>query len=304
MVRPVRFAHNGQTCGTNRFQRSGSQSALTSERAAVEFTAFSRAIDAAGIGVCVIDDTPTPEKPDAIFPNNWISFHRDGTVVLYPMLAPNRRVERRLDVLASVEDRLNFRRHRLLDLSVHEREGRFLEGTGSLVLDHVHAIAYACRSARTDESLVRAWAQQMSYQPMVFDALGADGTPIYHTNVLMSIGSHWAVVCTEAIVGGDRAKVLQSLRKNRDVIEITLHTMAQFGANVLELRRAMPEHDSRSVLVLSDSAQAAFQRLENNAWERLNDAVDRVLAVAVPTIESVGGGGVRCMLAEVPEVTT
>jgi hypothetical protein len=304
MVRPVRFAHNAQTSDTNRFQRSGAQSDLTSERAAVEFAALSRAIDAAGIGVCVIDDTPTPEKPDAVFPNNWISFHRDGTVVLYPMLAPNRRAERRLDVLAGVEARLKFRRRRLLDLSVHEREGRFLEGTGSLVLDHVHRIAYACRSARTDESLVRAWAQQMNFQPIVFDALGADGTPIYHTNVLMSIGSHWAVVCTEAIATGDRAKVQRSLRKNRDVIEITLQTMAQFGANVLELRGAMPEHDSRSVLVLSDSAQTAFQRLKNNAWKRLNDAVDQVLPVAVPTIESVGGGGVRCMLAEVPEVTT
>lgn len=303
MVRPVRFAHNAQTSDTNRFQQSGSQSYVTAERAGAEFAALSRAVEAAGIGVCVIDDTPTPEKPDAVFPNNWISFHRDGTVVLYPMLAPNRRGERRMDVLASVETRLGFRRRRLLDLSAHEREGRFLEGTGSLVLDHVHRIAYACRSARTDESLVRAWAQQMNYEPIVFDALGADGTAIYHTNVLLSIGSRWVVIGTDAIVSADRARVLQRLRRDRDVIEISLSAMAQFGANVLELRGAMPQHAAQRVLVLSERAQAALQQLDD-AWDRLNGAVDRVLPVAVPTIENVGGGGVRCMLAEVPEVTT
>jgi hypothetical protein len=137
----------------------------------------------------------------------------------------------------------------------------------------------------------------------VFDALGADGTAIYHTNVLLSIGSRWAVIGTDAIVSADRARVLQRLRTDRDVIEISLSAMAQFGANVLELRSAMPQHAGQRVLVLSERAQAAFQQLDD-AWNRLNGAVDRVLPVAVTTIENVGGGGVRCMLAEVPEVTT
>ena len=141
---------------------------------------------------CVVDDTSEPAKPDAVFPNNWVSFHRDGTIVLYPMLAPNRRAERRMEIVAAVEQRLGFRRTRLLDLSSHEQQGRMLEGTGSLVLDHVHRIAYACRSARTDESLVREWSALMNYEPLLFDALGAGGAPIYHTNVMLSIGSHWA----------------------------------------------------------------------------------------------------------------
>lgn len=301
MVRPVRFGHNAQTLDTNRFQHCDSPSTLTGEHAVIEFSALSQAIETAGVGVCVIEDTPVPAKPDAVFPNNWISFHRDGTVVLYPMLAPNRRAERRMDVIDCIERRLNYRRRRLLDLCVHEREGRFLEGTGSLVLDHVHRLAYASRSARTDESLVRIWAQQMNFESIVFDAAGSDGIPIYHTNVLLSIGSQWAVVCTEAIVGTDRARVLKSLRKHREVVEITLSAMSQFAANVLELHGRTPQGDAARVLVLSDSARRAFEQLPDNAWRRLNEAVDTVVSVAVPTIENVGGGGVRCMLAEVPQ---
>jgi len=304
MVRPRRFAHNIQTYDTNRFQQAGAQSERTPELAGREFEELSRAIAAAGVGVCIVDDTASPDKPDAVFPNNWVSFHRDGTVVLYPMLAPNRRAERRSEVIAAAETRLNFRRHRLLDLSRHELEGRFLEGTGSLVLDHVRRIAYACRSGRTDESLVCTWAQAMDYEPVVFDASMIDGTPIYHTNVLLSIGSQWAVVCAQAIADTDRTRVLERLRQNREVIEITPAAMAQFGANILELSSATPGQVAARVLVLSESARTAFEQHGDHAWHRLRDAVDCVLSVGVPTIEKVGGGGVRCMLAEVPEVQT
>jgi hypothetical protein len=302
MVRPVGFAHNEETRGSNRFQQPAAQSEQTSALARAEFEALRRGIEAAGVTVCVVEDTPMPIKPDAVFPNNWVSFHRDGTVVLYPMLANNRRHERRPEILVAVERRLGFTRTRLIDLSVHEREGCFLEGTGSLVLDHVARLAYACRSPRTNEPLVHAWSEQMNFEPVLFDASGSDGTPVYHTNVLLGIGSCWAVVCTQAIAAVDRTRVLQRLRAAHEVVEISLPVMAQFGANVLELRAPPKGDTARRLLVLSQRARTAIQEMQGDAWDRLSASVDEVLAVPVPTIENVGGGGVRCMLAEVPEV--
>jgi hypothetical protein len=304
MVRPARFAHNGQTSITNRFQHCDAQPECTAALAGSEFEALAAALARAAVGVCIVDDTPEPIKPDAVFPNNWVSFHRDGTVVLYPMQAPNRRIERRMEVLDAVESRLNFRRRRLLDLSVYEREGRFLEGTGSLVLDHERRIAYACRSSRTDQSLLRLWSQQMEFEPLVFGAFGLEGSPIYHTNVLLSIGTHFAVLCTEAIADCDRARVLQRLREDREVIEITPTAMTQFAANVLELRARAPGRIGPSVLVMSERANAALKQLQGDAWSRLSGVVDRLVVVPVPTIENIGGGGVRCMLAEVPEIAS
>ena len=302
MVRPARFGYNSQTAASNRFQRPEPQSVDTAARARSEFETLVQGIQAAGVKVCIVDDSVEPAKPDAVFPNNWVSFHGDGTVVLYPMQAPNRREERRMEVLQAVEARLHFRRSRLVDLRAHEEQGRMLEGTGSLVLDHVHRIAYACRSPRTDESLVRKWSELMNYEPVLFDALGTDGTPIYHTNVLLSIGSKWAVVCVDAIAGADCERVLRRLRDSgREIIEISAKAMAGFGANILELQGENASGGTRSVLVLSEAARASLQQLYNKAWERLNDRVDQVVTVAIPTIETAGGGSVRCMLAEVPE---
>jgi hypothetical protein len=301
MVRPACFGYNSQTAASNRFQHPESHSPGTAARARSEFETLCQGIKDAGVGVCVVDDSVEPAKPDAVFPNNWVSFHADGSVVLYPMQAPNRREERRMEVLQAVETRLHFRRSRLVDLRAHEEQGRMLEGTGSLVLDHVHRIVYACRSARTDESLVQKWSELMNYAPLLFDALGADGTPIYHTNVLLSIGSSWAVVCVECIVEADRKRVLQRLADSgREIIEITGQAMSKFAGNILELQGANAS-GARAVLVLSEQARLALQQLDNRAWERLNDSVDQVVAAAIPTIETVGGGSVRCMLAEVPE---
>jgi hypothetical protein len=301
MVRPARFGYNAQTAASNRFQRAEPQSVDTAARARAEFETLVAGIQAAGVGVCVVDDSLEPRKPDAVFPNNWVSFHGDGSVVLYPMHAPNRREERRMEVLQAVEARLHFRRSRLVDLRAHEDQGHMLEGTGSLVLDHVHRIAYACRSARTDESLVHKWSELMNYDPLLYDALGTDGAPIYHTNVLLSIGSSWAVVCADAIVEADRKRVLRRLADSgREVIEISEEAMSGFACNILELQGSQTSGAAHSVLVLSDQARSSLQQLDNKAWERLNDRVDQVLATAIPTIESVGGGSVRCMLAEVP----
>lgn len=302
LVRPARFGYNRQTAASNRFQKSAASSSGTAERARIEFDALAAAVQDAGISVCVVDDTGEPAKPDAIFPNNWVSFHRDGTIVLYPMQAPNRRTERRMEVLEAVETQLGFKRRRLLDLRSHENQGRMLEGTGSLVLDHVHRIAYACRSARTDESLVREWSAQMNYASLLFDARGADGTPVYHTNVLLSIGSRWAVVCTETIVEADRERVLQRLHDSeREVIEISMQAMSGFAGNILELSGRQASAGAHAVLLLSERARLALQEPDSVDWDRLSGCVDEVVAVAVPTIESVGGGSVRCMLAEVPD---
>jgi hypothetical protein len=252
--------------------------------------------------VCVAEDTAEPPKPDAVFPNNWISWHRDGTAVLYPMLAINRRAERRADLIALAERQTNFERRRLLDLSRYETEGRYLEGTGSLVLDHVRRLAYACRSPRTDESLVKEWARLMDYEPIVFDAYTARGVPIYHTNVMLAIGSGWVLVCAEAIAAADRGRVLALLEsERRQVIPIRHSAMRAFGANVLELTTAREGAGAGSILVISQTAASAL-RADGDGWARLAGNVDRVLEVAVPTIEQIGGGGVRCMLAEVPTV--
>jgi hypothetical protein len=300
LIRPAQFGFNSQTAATNRFQQSGPSSSDTALRARGEFEALCLGLEATGVGVCAVDDTSAPVKPDAVFPNNWVSFHRDGTVVLYPMQAVNRRAERRMEIVQAVETRLQFRRRRLIDLSAHEDEGHVLEGTGSLVLDHVQKIAYACRSARTDESLVREWSALMNYEPLLFDAVGADGTPLYHTNVMLSIGARWAVVCSEAIVEADRARVLQRLRASgREIIEISAQAMSGFAGNILELAGRDASGAPRSVLVLSEQARSSLQQ-DTRIWDRLRARVDQVVASAIPTIERIGGGSARCMLAEVP----
>ena len=303
LVRPAAFAYNVQTASTNSFQQPREEIGVAA-RAVAELDRLGAAIADAGVTVCMAEDTAEPVKPDAVFPNNWISWHRDGTAVLYPMLATNRRAERRADLIALVERKTNFERLRLLDLSHFEAQGRFLEGTGSLVLDHVRRLAFACRSPRTDESLVREWAQLMDYEPVVFDAHTARGVPIYHTNVMLAIGSRWVIVCAEAIDAADRARVLGLLEgEGRQVLPIQHSAMRAFGANILELTAARNGAGAATMLVISHTAATAL-RADAGGWARLAGSVDRVLEVAVPTIEQIGGGGVRCMLAEVPSVVS
>jgi hypothetical protein len=245
------------------------------------------------VEVCVVDDEPVPPKPDAVFPNNWVSWHTDGTVVLYPLQAPNRRLERRRDILETVARRTGYRIRRILDLSASETEGKFLEGTGSLVLDHTGRQVFACRSSRTDESLVHRWADEFRYKPVVFDAVDTAGVAFYHTNVMLSIGRRVAVVAREAIVPADRDRVLTALAKSsREIIAIDQVAVAGFAGNMLELINA----DGRAVYALSARAEHV---LPAAAWERLAAGTDIVLPIAIPTIERLGGGSVRCMLAEV-----
>jgi len=289
MVRPACFGFNPETAESNAFQQ---RSTASHGAALAEFDAVAAALRGAGIEVLIAADTAVPLKPDAIFPNNWVSFHRDGTIALYPMLAANRRVERREDVLEFVVRSGGFRVSRIVDFTHHEGDGKYLEGTGSLVLDRVHRVAYACSSPRTDIAVLGDFAQQLHYDVVSFDALDALGKPIYHTNVLMAVGSGFAVVCEEAIANEvHRNAVLARLRgTGHETIAITRRQMLSFAGNMLEL--AAPRGP---VLVLSRTAldsldRAQVTRLESHA---------ALLPVDLPHIETIGGGGVRCMLAEI-----
>jgi hypothetical protein len=295
MVRPRNFGFNAETASSNRFQRPGG-SEQTAVHAQAEFDAFAAALAGEGITVCIAPDSDEPRKPDAVFPNNWVSFHADGTVVLYPMQAPNRRTERRREVIDCVVRDTGFRVRRTVDLTHHEKAGRFLEGTGSLVLDHVERVAYACRSARTDEDVARDWAHAMDYQLELFTARDARGTPIYHTNVVMSIGTRMAVVALENIDADDRRRIAKRLDAERELLPIDDAEMAGFAGNVLELGTWDEYLGDMRILVISATAQRS---LPAQKYARLYASVDAVLAVPIDVIERHGGGSVRCMLAEV-----
>jgi hypothetical protein len=299
MIRPAAFDYNPETAATNSMmQRPGVVgTAAHNDLARAEFQHMVNALEGEGVRVCVVDDTPMPPKPDAIFPNNWVSFHPDGTVVLYPMHAASRRLERRREVVDSAAEQAGFKVTRILDLTHHENEGRCLEGTGSLVLDHVNRVAYASVSPRTHPAVVDEWARELGYRPIVFSALDRAGAPVYHTNVLMCIGERLAVIGTEAIASTDRARVLESLRASgREVVEIDHDEIERFAGNMLELASWDEALGDYRLLVMSASAR---QGLKPRSYARLSACTDSILAVPVPTIEKLSGGSVRCMLAEI-----
>ena len=298
MVRPACFAFNPQTAASNAFQsatlsglQAGADSAATQELASREFDGLAGKLADAGVEIIVAQDTASPIKPDAVFPNNWVSFHRDGTVVLYPMLAPNRRLERREELVHQVTREGGYRTTRTVDLSHREDEAQFLEGTGSLVLDRSHRIAYACVSPRTDLDVLGEFAQLLDYHLVTFEAFDAE-KPVYHTNVLMAIGAGFAVVCGEAIgPATHRAAVLERLRASaHEVVEISVDQMRRFAANVLELAPV-----SGNVIALSTTAWRSLDAAQRRILERHGGLV----IADIPVIERLGGGGVRCMLAEI-----
>ena len=295
MVRPRHFAFNAETAVTNRFQKAGG-SDHTAAQARAEFDAFAAALAGEGVTVCVAQDSDDPPKPDAVFPNNWVSFHADGTLVLYPMQAVSRRTERRREIVDAVVRDTGFKVLRTVDLTHHEKAGRFLEGTGSLVLDHRERVAYACRSPRTDEQVAREWAEVMGYELELFAARDTRGAPIYHTNVLMSIGTRLAVVALDNIDAADRARVAARLEKQHDLLAISEQEMGAFAGNVLEVGSWDEYLGDMRILVMSATAQHA---LEGRKYARLYTSVDAVLAAPIDIIERHGGGSVRCMLAEV-----
>jgi hypothetical protein len=291
MVRPARFGSNPQTADSNRFQHAQviADAAVLAVR---EFDGLVRQLSDAGVEVVVAEDLPEPAKPDACFPNNWVSFHADGTVVLYPMLAPSRRAERRPEHLAAVE-RAGFRIARTIDLTPLEARGEFLEGTGSLVLDRPARVAYACLSPRTTPAALAEFCAALGYRAVEFDALGPGGRPVYHTNVLMAVGEGFAVLCAEAISdAGHRAAVLRELEHSgHEVIEIDVEEMNRFAGNMLALRA---RHGGARI-AMSETAWRALAPDQRRRLERHGG----IVIAPIPTIEWEGGGSVRCMIAEI-----
>jgi hypothetical protein len=293
MVRPASFGFNSQTAASNAFQQAAElpREDQAQRLALQEFDGVAQALERAGVDVLIASDTPHPAKPDAIFPNNWVSFHADGTVALYPMLAPNRRWERRDEILGQVLREGRFHASRTVDLTHREAEGKFLEGTGSLVLDRTHRVAYASLSPRTDLDVLGEFGQLLDYDLVAFEAEDAAAQPVYHTNVVMAIGTRFAVVCGEAITeAAQRRAVFNQLRADgHEVLDITQRQMQEFAGNLLELAPA-----GGPVLALSTTAWGCLEP----AQRRILESHAQPVPVAIPTIERIGGGGVRCMLAE------
>lgn len=292
MIRPVGFLSNPETAGSNAFQANDAESALESQAAALrEFDQYVHLLRQAGVEVLVVEDSPQPATPDSIFPNNWISLGADGRVFLYPMQAPNRRLERKSAVLAEIAKR--FRVRDIVDLSRFEDDGKYLEGTGSFVLDHEHRIAYACHSSRSHPEAMRAFEERSGYRALWFHATDRHGKPIYHTNVMMSVGCNLVMVCLESVRDRtERQRLVASLGiTGKRVMDISLHQVEQFAGNMIELRSAC----GHPVIALSTRA---WRVLTDGQKDCILDCAEPVLA-PIDTIERLGGGGARCMVAEI-----
>lgn len=289
MVRPASFGFNEQTALTNSFQQQANKQEIDIHKQALtEFDTMVALLKDCGIEVFVFEDTMDPIKPDAVFPNNWVSLHEDGKLILYPMLTPNRRTERRPEIIKSLRDKFEIKD--IIDLSDEERANRIVEGTGSLVFDHVNRIAYASRSERTDESLVNEICKKITYKPLVFDAVDETGKAIYHTNVLMCVGEKFVVLCLDAIKNEkDQEVLLASFAETKHkVIAISYAQMKAFAGNMLEVKTKKDE----SFVLLS---QTAFNSLLPGQIDAITRFVD-LLPISVPTIETYGGGSIRCMV--------
>ena len=291
MIRPVRFAFNAETAVNNAFQVPGAEQEDVQAKAAREFESFVAMLRENGVDVTVVEDSPEPYTPDSIFPNNWVSFHTDGTLVLYPMFAPNRRLERKAGVLDAVGERFDIRKR--LDLTGWEAKSRFLEGTGSMVLDRENRIAYACLSPRTDPNVLEAFCVKLQYQPIEFNAFDAGQSPIYHTNVMMCIADHYVVICLDAIPNTtEKELILLTIEQTgKTVVPITLQQMNHFAGNMLQVENAQGE----KLLVMSTQA---FDSLSKDQAELLA-GFNRILHTDLSVIETNGGGSARCMMAEV-----
>jgi hypothetical protein len=294
MIRPARFESNPQTLASNSFQEPPAASPAQQQAAAVhEFDGLVAVLRDAGIEVIVVEDTNEPHNPDAIFPNNWISTHADGRVVLYPMEAENRRTERRLDIIDFLVKQCGRQVTEIIDLSFHEKDGHFLEGTGSLVLDRPNRLAYACLSSRTHLAPLGDFAQRLAYDVVAFDAVDADGVPIYHTNVLMNIGEDTAVICDAAIPRDEQRDAITARLQEcgHRIVSLDYAQLEAFAGNVLELRN----RDGERIVAMS---QAAYDALRDEQRAVLA-ANARLVSAPIDTIESSAGGSVRCMLAEI-----
>ena len=291
MIRPVRFGYNDQTAQSNSFQQNLDKENVEAiqSKALEEFNAFSDMIILNGIDVVFYEDTILPHTPDSIFPNNWISFHDNNELVLYPMLAENRRLERRDDIISGFKNDNTT----IIDLSKFENKKRFLEGTGSIVFDYENKIAYANISPRTDLSLFEQLCKQLNFESISFKAIDINGSDIYHTNVLMCIGKGFSVLCEDSIPDkNELGKVIDSLKNsNLEIISISYEQMNSFAGNMYQLQNFKGEH----FIIMSEQA---FESLKKEQVVQLQQ-YGKLLHSPLNTIEKHGGGSARCMIAEI-----
>jgi hypothetical protein len=295
MVEPTHFGFNAQTAASNSFQKElkHEQTSSIQEKALLEFHNCVKKLKAAGIQLIVVSDEVSSNSPDSIFPNNWFSTHRSKELFLYPMLAENRRMERSPFTIELLQNSFGFKP---VDLSFYETQDtpKFLEGTGSMVLDRSNQLAYAALSPRTNETVLLDFCKHMDYSPITFEATGPTGEAIYHTNVMMSMGMNYCIIALESIVEKDRTRVIDHLLKtDKEIVEISLpQTYQHFAGNMIQLKN----EQSQTLLVLSESA---YHSLKPNQLEILKKHNDRILPLSIPTIEKHGGGSIRCMIAEI-----
>ena len=294
MIEPVAFGYNAQTAENNYFQ-TNSENHSTREKALEEFSNFVEKLRSKGINVITVKDTEQPHTPDSIFPNNWVSFGEDGKVFLYPMFAPNRRDERRMEVIDAVRD-AGFEISEIEDISAPENEGKFLEGTGSMIFDHDHKIAYGSVSLRLDKELFEEFCEKIGYEPVIFHSFQLAGTvrlPIYHTNVMMCIADRFAIICLDCIDDEfEREKVQEVIKSTgKEIIEISEDQMQNFAGNMLQVHNV----EGKTFLVMSETAYKALTKTQISAIENYSE----ILYSSLETIETNGGGSARCMLAEV-----
>jgi hypothetical protein len=290
MVRPYQFYFNHQTAANNFFQ-SDINIENANELAIAEFETMVEQLRAHQIKVNVIQDTKDPSTPDSIFPNNWISTHADGTLCLYPMYAENRRAERKLSVIEFLQ--ANYKIENILDLTNLEKEGKFLEGTGSMVLNHQDKIAYGCLSERLDKEAFTNWCHKMQFKPIAFKALDDKAQPIYHTNVMMCMGDQFVVICLDSISNQQERQMLVDsfVQTNKEVIEISQDQLNHFAGNMLQIFNM----NAKPHLIMSEQAQTSLQPAQVKSLEKYNT----ILPFSIPTIEALGGGSTRCMIAEI-----
>ncbi|MEZ4943872.1 MAG: arginine deiminase-related protein [Saprospiraceae bacterium] len=299
MVRPANFGFNEETAASNAFQRREGAQETDSIRskAMQEFDAFVEKLRAAGVDVIVAKDSPRPVKPDAVFPNNWVTFHQEGFLVTYPMYAPTRRRERRRQVIDTVL-KAGFQAERRINLEFNEKINRFLEGTGSIIFDHLNRLAYACVSPRTDAGLLDELCALLGYRKVVFRAVDGNGQDIYHTNVMMAMGETFVVICLDTVtIPAERNMLKQTFRETgKEIVEITLTQMNAFAGNMLQVRN----NQEQTILVMSDQAYRSLKPAQVKTLERHT----QLLHSPIDTIETFGGGSARCMMAEVflPEI--
>lgn len=291
MIRPAKFAFNAETAVNNLFQVASFNSEEVQLKALAEFDAFVEKLTANEIDVTVVQDTPEPHTPDSIFPNNWISFHSDGALILYPMFAVNRRKERKGHVIDAISEKFTIKYS--IDYSVYEDNNLFLEGTGSMVLDRKNQMAYACLSQRTNKVVLKEFCKSMNYTPITFTANDVGGNPIYHTNVMMCVADKYAVVCLESVTAEfEREYLIKALESSgKEIIEINFAQLNHFAGNMLQVKNA----NEQPFLIMSTQA---FYSLTKEQIARI-ESYNRIIHSDISTIETNGGGSARCMMAEV-----